>query len=285
MAVLKNTTIDDTGSVYLPFGTSAERPTNPVDGDLRYNTELGYPEFYWKGFWANAETNKGSITSDGLQLFLEAGNPDSYPGTGNTWFDISGNGNNFVWNTTPNTSVDEGIPHFLTDGRIATGPPSNSFGITQQSGCTVLVFCKQISNTEAGAFNWYGNGYTRGLFSHLAWSNNEIYFDYSNGGRVQEPSAGPPYLNGAGTYDWYIWAFRLFSNGPATAISKNGFVIAEDTDNDGGGFSSQPAEVGNTNQYPYTWNARLNAFMLYNRDLSDEEIIRNINAFRVKYPF
>ena len=51
------------------------------------------------------------------------------------------------------------------------------------------------------------------------------------------------------------------------------------------GFDSTPAEVGNTEQYPYTWNARLNAFMLYNRDLSDEEIKQNVNAFRAKYAF
>lgn len=90
MANLKNTTVDDTGSVYLPFGTSAERPSSPVDGDFRYNTELGWPEYYWKGFWVNAETNKGSVPMQGLICLLDIDNPSSYPGNGNTIFDISG---------------------------------------------------------------------------------------------------------------------------------------------------------------------------------------------------
>jgi prepilin-type N-terminal cleavage/methylation domain-containing protein len=34
------------------------------------------------------------VINNGLVLHLDAGNPSSYPGTGTTWFDLSGNGNN-----------------------------------------------------------------------------------------------------------------------------------------------------------------------------------------------
>jgi hypothetical protein len=34
------------------------------------------------------------IVTDGLVLALDAGNPKSYPGSGTTWTDLSGNGNN-----------------------------------------------------------------------------------------------------------------------------------------------------------------------------------------------
>ena len=34
------------------------------------------------------------IVTDGLVLYLDAGNNKSYPGSGNTWYDISENGNN-----------------------------------------------------------------------------------------------------------------------------------------------------------------------------------------------
>jgi hypothetical protein len=34
------------------------------------------------------------IVTDGLVLCLDAGNPKSYPGSGTTWTDLSGNGNN-----------------------------------------------------------------------------------------------------------------------------------------------------------------------------------------------
>ena len=34
------------------------------------------------------------IVTDGLVLLLDAGNTKSYPGSGTTWSDLSGNGNN-----------------------------------------------------------------------------------------------------------------------------------------------------------------------------------------------
>ena len=48
MATLKNTIIDDTASMKIPVGTTGQRPTNPVNGDCRYNTDLGYVEFYYR---------------------------------------------------------------------------------------------------------------------------------------------------------------------------------------------------------------------------------------------
>ena len=34
------------------------------------------------------------IVTSGLVMLLDAANPKSYPGTGTTWSDLSGNGNN-----------------------------------------------------------------------------------------------------------------------------------------------------------------------------------------------
>jgi hypothetical protein len=38
--------------------------------------------------------DREQIVTNGLVLLLDAGNPASYPGSGTTWFDLSGNGNN-----------------------------------------------------------------------------------------------------------------------------------------------------------------------------------------------
>lgn len=288
MATLLDTVIDDTGSLYLPRGTTAQRPATPVDGDMRYNTDLGYVEFYWKGFWVNAETNFGGIVGEGLQLFLDAGNPQSYPGSGSTWFDLSGKGNDFVWDNSPTTATDEGVPHFLTNGNIARGPASNSFGVSTASGVTIYVVCKQITSNSTAAFNWYGNGFNRGLFAHLTWSDNRVYFDSGTGGdnRIEVASGGSPYLGGAGAQDWFVWTFRRFENSPIRTISKNGgTMVTDDAGANNLTFASTAAEVGNTNQYPYTWDARLHSFLLYNAGHSDEQVKQNVNALQAKYRF
>ena len=46
MATLKNTTINDTGYIQIPIGSTAERPVTPLGGMMRYNTTLGYIEWW-----------------------------------------------------------------------------------------------------------------------------------------------------------------------------------------------------------------------------------------------
>lgn len=51
MATLANTTIDDTGYVQLPVGTTAQRPASPVTGMMRYNTSINSVEYYNGSTW------------------------------------------------------------------------------------------------------------------------------------------------------------------------------------------------------------------------------------------
>ena len=53
-----------------------------------------------------AFSHSPKIVTDGLVLSLDAGNVKSYPGTGATWFDKSGNNSNGALNNGPtfNTS-------------------------------------------------------------------------------------------------------------------------------------------------------------------------------------
>lgn len=46
MAQLKNTEISDTGFLQLPTGTTAERPSNPESGMVRFNTDTKNAEWY-----------------------------------------------------------------------------------------------------------------------------------------------------------------------------------------------------------------------------------------------
>ena len=46
MANLKSTTIDDTGFLQLPSGTTAQRPQSPTAGEIRFNTDTKVCEWY-----------------------------------------------------------------------------------------------------------------------------------------------------------------------------------------------------------------------------------------------
>jgi len=46
MANLKTTTINDSGFLQLPIGSFADRPAVPIDGYIRYNSDIDAPEWY-----------------------------------------------------------------------------------------------------------------------------------------------------------------------------------------------------------------------------------------------
>lgn len=76
MASIKDTDINDTGFLQLPVGTTAERPSSPSDGYIRYNTTLGFVEYYKNGNWyeindtvdasASGSTYTSTIVENGI---------------------------------------------------------------------------------------------------------------------------------------------------------------------------------------------------------------------------
>ena len=75
MAILKNSSTDDTGNFTLPRGTTAQRPGSPVAGMVRFNTDINQIEIYENGSWRsrdpsyNYAATGGTITShDGYRI-------------------------------------------------------------------------------------------------------------------------------------------------------------------------------------------------------------------------
>jgi hypothetical protein len=46
-------TLNGTGVLNLPTGTTAQRPANPVNGMIRYNTDTSHIEGYINSSWIN----------------------------------------------------------------------------------------------------------------------------------------------------------------------------------------------------------------------------------------
>lgn len=61
MATLKNTTINDTGYIQLPSGTTGERPASPTNGMMRYNTTTTNIETYTSVGWVNITSGPWSL--------------------------------------------------------------------------------------------------------------------------------------------------------------------------------------------------------------------------------
>jgi hypothetical protein len=227
--------------------------------------------------------NGPKIVTNGLALCLDAGNSKSYPGSGSTWYDLSGNGRNFTWYTNPSFTSGS-IPYFSTLGNRCTGPASNSFGIDNTSGYTIFIACMQNTLVATSAFNFYGSGtYNRGIFAHLTWSNDGVYFD--QGGCCNGDTR--TYASSGGSQTWNIWTLRRLTNSSTRTISKNGNTLAINAATAADiNLNATNVDLASSSQYggnSSTWNARLQSFAVYNRGLSDAEILTNYNALKGRF--
>lgn len=226
------------------------------------------------------------IPRSGIQLYLDASNPSSYSGSGNTWFDLSGNNRNFSWNTPSFNPT--GIKYFNTQGKLATGPASNSFGVNNTSGYTIFLTMFQNSLAESAAFKWHSsNGVaaneTRGIFSHCTWSDGSIYWD-QGGCCALSQRTNVALISNTGT--WHVIAFRNNYSGTNRTIWRNNSILTTNSSAIANiNLSATAANVGGaSDEYgpDSAWNARIGQFAMYNRSLSDTEMTEVYQSFRAK---
>jgi hypothetical protein len=222
------------------------------------------------------------VVTNGLQIYLDASNTSSYPESGTTWFDISGNNRNFVWNTATFTNATP--KYFSTTGRRAEGPASNSVGINNTSGYTIIVVSRTISLTENHAFKFHRTGSgsaSRGIAPHLPWVDGNIYFDQGGCCNADQRTN----VNwGGNTSTWYMWSFTAGASG--RQIIRNTTVLTTNTTARANiDLNATAIELATSNEYlSGGWNAHLGAFLVYNRQLSAAEIQQNYDTLKENFP-
>lgn len=233
-----------------------------------------------------------SIPKEGLVIALDASNPKSYSGSGTTWADLSGNGNDFTWDGTGGVSFtsDGSKSYFNPSGTRATGPASNSLGIDNSSGYTIFMISATTTDNAQSAFKFYNsNGHaiadstSRGIFVHPGWTNYTIYFDQ---GGCCAASQRTLYTIGNPTID-NLNLFCFHSNVTNRAIWMNGNKLITNTTSAANiDLGSDAIHLGGSNNYggaASAWGGKLALFYVYNRPCSDDEILETYHALRGRF--
>ena len=92
------------------------------------------------------------IVTDGLVLHLDAANSKSYPGSGNTWFDLSGNNNHVTLINSPLYSSSNGGA-FIFDGINDYAECNRPSQITNGGQITIILSAKWTTKNWTGNFN------------------------------------------------------------------------------------------------------------------------------------
>jgi len=181
MAELKDTSV--TGSLQLPSGTTAQRPTNPPDGATRFNTDLGYVEIFVQGFWGDLQTSRGLLEKKGNIFTLDASLSTSYPGSGSTWYSIGPVANrNFTLNGSP-THNPSGLQSYF---RFDESDAAYCQNVCATDYCTVeIVFRRWGNNPEDILFNKESCWEMKTDSDTLQWAllaSNQSWFWQNTGG-------------------------------------------------------------------------------------------------------
>jgi hypothetical protein len=236
------------------------------------------------------------IVTDGLICLLDAGFTPSYPKNGTTWYDISGNGNNFtIYNGLTYNSNNSGLLVF--DGVDDYCRSSNTINLSSYSAVTVQVIIYGVvnnagmiyessnnwnSNTGGFGLNVNSNGYEYSLnLSHFYWNTNG---GTSNGARN--------FISNTSNDFTILTKVLIKNNSDGLRDYVNGTRVNYETSPWGTGTST----IGNTsnfrNDYMYlgsrggtgSWfQGKMSSFILYNRTLSQSEITQNYNALKGRF--
>jgi hypothetical protein len=211
-----------------------------------------------------------SIVMDGLVLSLDAGNFRSYPGTGNTVYDLSGSGNTSDLINGP-TYLSSNLGTFVLDGTNDYINVNSLANILSKTAYTKIAYI-YISNFTTS------NNIISGGFSgeHAFWmfGTNKLNAGH-NGAWNTVVGATSLSLN-----TWYFAAvtynnstgWKLYLNGVEDGTSANTTTFTGNQEIVIGAYSS-----GNN------FTGRISNVQVYNRALSSQEILQNYNATKKRY--
>jgi hypothetical protein len=216
-----------------------------------------------------------NVVTNGLQLCLDARNTRSYPGSGTSWYDLSGNGRTFTWNTTPSW---DSSGFFSTSGKVATGPASNAININNATGYTIFTVFQTNTATTNALFKVYGSGgANRAIFCHPSWTVGTIYFD--QGGCCADSQRLTTSLPAYGTWTFMaltssVTSRKIYINGGLAASTS---TLAADINVTSTAMQINPSDEG------YNWDGKLAYFSIYNREISVTEYLQNYSALRDRF--
>ncbi len=219
-----------------------------------------------------------NIVTDGLVLYLDAVNQKSYPGTGTTWTDLSGNGNNgeLVNGPTFDSGNNGSIVFDGINDRVIVGSTNAVYGNEQTWGFWV----NRISSTNL--FNMFGGR----LLPYFAFrSTNNIHFSNRiNGAQRNVYTTNSNFTNNT----WYNFTFSTEYNGTSTIMKIYVNGVFNNSETYTGAQSNSDAyrfTIGDgrntTTWYPFKGSVPV--VKVYNRALTPEEILQNYNATKSRF--
>jgi hypothetical protein len=233
------------------------------------------PTYSWIDL--NSSNSLSGIVTNGLVLALDAGKILSYPKSGTTWTDLSGNGNTGTLTNAPTySSANLGSISFDgSDDHVII--PENSALNTQTP--TVEVWVKTNATTQNGF--WFEKGQVNTQYS-LFQEGAVIQWRQNFGSINNLSTTTATYMN---TSNWYQ-VVGTYTSG-SRKLYINGTLVNSDTQTGTIATNANGMSIGAYGGFngtrAYYYNGSLSICRVYNRELSAQEVLQNYDAIKSRY--
>lgn len=236
--------------------------------------------------------NGPKIVTDGLVLCLDAANRKSYPGSGSTWYDLSGNGNHATLNGTNFISDHLGCINIDGTDDYISIPSSSSLQMTDQITLISVFSPDAFSANKARLFDTYGNSGATGSSFALKMGTVADYKDISfflmqSGSGFYEIKRTLSVLSSINDVYHVVARWRksdgtsdIFING----VKQTSYSVSNSFTNTLGTLNN-PITIGKLEYSPTDiyGDQQVYSSLIYNRYLSDNEISQTYNALKGRY--
>ena len=226
-----------------------------------------------------------NLTTNGLVLYYDPSSVSSYPGSGTTITDLSGNGRNGTLSNITYTS-----PYFTYNGSSSQISIADNVLLEPESGDWTMEAWVYLSNTSGGKVilgKFDPGGGSQDVSYSIRVSNANIFSQLGSGigsGATQFQNS-TTYVGTIGTWYQLVYVFtnvatntfETFVNGVSIGSVNHSLASLLNT--------SANLYIGsyNNGEYSQWMNGRIGITRLYNRALTSTEVLNNYNADKSKY--
>jgi hypothetical protein len=214
-----------------------------------------------------------SVVNNDLLMLADAANPRSYPGSGTTWADLSGNGRNGTLVGTPTYSTTGG--YFTFNGSTQSTSIASFTPTVSQYSMICWIYSAVFHGGVNGICMSRSGAAAYGVGLGFAGTSNQLGYNWSS----------------LTTYNWISglivpnnqWSMVAISTTTtsATLYLNNNFATNSHAASSFTfpGLSLAEDPIGGGRYF----NGRISSAQVYNRALSRSEIQQNFNAYRGRY--
>lgn len=228
--------------------------------------------------------------TDGLLLCLDSRNPRSYPGSGTTWFDLSGNNNHATLTNGPSFTSNgftfDGVDDYVEVSTIAS--------LTSQYTLAAWVKLSSIrnyhilfyrGNSTSGDIEFYSSTAAQSItLAHNRGNGGSFFYAANNGS-----TSGSPNIGNWGAFPTNTFAHYVITYGSNSwRLHRNGVQIGNTIHSVSNPSSTSSTwRIGGTPNTSFTttneWDGLIDNIRIYNRAISAIEVRQLFQAQRERY--